>query len=76
MSLYERVVLTEYGGIGGRIAGGRHPYSVPPSNVIVKPEMTPEQADKIKRREERRRETREYLRKIALEAKALRLVAD
>lgn len=69
MSLHSRVVLHEYGGIGGRIAGGRHPYSVPPSNIVYKPYMTPDQAKKAQRREAQRQKTREYLRKLALEGR-------
>lgn len=73
MSLFDRIVLhesqdlAEYGGIGGRVAGGRHPYKVPLSNVVWKPSMTKERAEKAARRELRRRETRDYMRQLALE---------
>ena len=74
MSLFDRVVteaadLHEYGGIGGRVAGGRHPYKVPLSNVVYKPSMTKERAEKTARREMRRRETRDYMRQLALEGR-------
>jgi len=71
---FRELPLTEYGGIGGRIAGGRHPYRVPPSNtippanVIVSPkDMTAELMAKRQRELEQRAETRERMRQLAIE---------
>ena len=48
MSLRDRVI-TEYGGIGGRVAGARHPHSVPPPASINHDQMTPERDEKLSR---------------------------
>lgn len=68
--------LEEYGGIGGRIAGGRHPYRVPPSNtippantIVTRKDMTPELLAKRQRELEQRAETRERMRQLAIEGK-------
>jgi hypothetical protein len=62
--LYDR--LEEYGGIGGRVAGARHPFKIPQPQVRTRKDMTPEMVEKAKRRLEMRAKTREYLRQIAL----------
>jgi hypothetical protein len=64
VSLYER--LEEYAGIGGRVAGARHPFRIPQPQVRTRKDMTPEMVEKAKRRQEMRAKTREYLRQIAL----------
>ena len=61
--------LQEYGGIGGRVAGGRHPYAVPPSNIVTRRDMTPERIEKRKRELQQRAEVRERLRQIAIEGR-------
>lgn len=70
MSLYDRLnedALHEYGaGIGSRIAGARHPHRIPLSNVSINKVKTPDQIKKAKRRAEKRAETRDYLRQVAL----------
>jgi len=68
VSLRDRVI-TEYGGIGGRVAGARHPHSVPPPASINHDQMSPERAEKLSRREDSRRKTRDYLRQLALEGR-------
>lgn len=75
MSLFARVVclaeaeLQEYGGIGGRVAGGRHPYAVPPANTVARRDSTPELIEKRKREQAQRAEVRERLRLIAIEGR-------
>jgi hypothetical protein len=58
--------LAEYSGIGGRVAGARHPFRLPLSNVSINKTMTPERREKIREREQRRQDVRERLRQIAL----------
>lgn len=59
--------LDEYGGVGGRVAGARHPFRIPLSNVHQgKPGMAAKHAKKIKEIEQRRQDVRERLRAITL----------
>ena len=60
--------LTE-GGIGGRIAGARRAYSVPPPDVAGARDMTPELIKKRKRELEQRQDVRERLRVLAIESR-------
>lgn len=59
-------LLHEYGGIGGRVAGARHPFKIPQPQVRTRKDMTPEMVEKAKRRIETRAKTREYMRQVAL----------
>jgi len=68
VSLADRV-LTEYAGVGGRVAGARHPHRVPSSNVSVNRVMTKAQAAKFKDQQANRQSTRDQMRKIALESR-------
>ncbi len=80
MSLYDRMVLleglVEYGGIGGRVAGGRNPFAIPLANITTRRDMTPDRLEKRKRENEQRAEVRERLRRIAIEGRgALKTIA-
>jgi len=68
VSLFDRV-LTEYGGVGGRVAGARHPHRIPRSNTASNRVLSPEQAKKIKQANAARQSTREQMRKIAIESR-------
>lgn len=67
MSLHDRVVLLEYGGIGGRVAGARKPLQLPLSPSITTRDMTPELVEKRKRELRQRAEVRERLRQLSIE---------
>lgn len=67
VSLFDR--LEEYGGggaIGSRVAGARHPFRIPLSNVSSNKVKTTAQIENAKRRAAKRAETRAYLRQVAL----------
>jgi hypothetical protein len=69
VSLFERLnedSLHEYGGIGGRTAGARHPFRIPRANVSANKVKTPDQIANAKRRQAKRADTRAYLRQVAL----------
>lgn len=66
MSLFDR--LEEYGGIGGRIAGARHPFKIPLSNISIDQasDMHDKMAENARRRALVAARTRSRLREIAL----------
>jgi len=74
MSLFDRLMrgsaLTE-GAIGGRIAGARRAYTLPPptSGTAGQRDMTPELIKKRKRELAQRQEVRERLRILAIESR-------
>lgn len=67
VSLHSRIVLTEYGGIGGRVAGARKPIPLPLSPSITMRGTTLELVKKRKREMKRHVEVRERLRQLAIE---------
>jgi hypothetical protein len=65
MSLADRI-LVEYGGVGGRVAGARHPHRIPRSNTASNRVLSPKQAKKIEDANAARQSTREQMRKVAI----------
>jgi hypothetical protein len=65
----QRRNLHEYGGYGGRVAGARHPYRLPLSTARTAASIpqTKEQKEKRLRRDKRRIEVRERMRKLVRE---------
>jgi hypothetical protein len=62
-----RSALTEFGGIGGRVAGARKMVSLPMSPVVTFGGMTPELAEKRRREQEQRADVRDRLRQLSIE---------
>ena len=69
MSLHDRVVLLEYGGTGGRVAGARHPFTMPQVNATTRRDVDTDLIEKRKRENERRADVRQRLRQIAIEGR-------
>lgn len=59
--------LTEYGGIGGRVAGARRAIRMPVSPTISTGGIAPEMVEKRKREQRQRTEVRERMRQLAIE---------
>ena len=68
MSLHDRVI-TEYAGIGGRVAGSRLPFLVPTTDVASNTAVNAKLVAKAKKMAAARAETRVRLRLVSLESR-------
>ena len=68
MSLHDRVI-TEYAGVGGRIAGSRAAFTVPTTDVASNTAMSAKLVAKAKKMAAARAETRARLRLVSLESR-------